>query len=315
MNVEIYKPEDCIEQMTEELLNGKVKGTTTHNSEIDEAWTWRKKESNGWTGYNNQGKGEFIKQLCLIKALEEDWKFMFYSPEDYHPVEFFDGFIHTLSGQSTDKDRRNYIDLDLYKACYERIKNNFVFVYIKPPDNNLENVLEEFTHQLETFDADAAFIDPILKLAKSKKAPERDHDYAGFVTSMLDDYSVRYNLSMHIVMHQLTPKKNEKGLYPKPDVYAIKGGGSYADGLSNVLFVERPNYAIDKQDETVIFGSQKIKKQKLVGLPQELTFKFNRMTNRYVSMEGRDMFNFEKHRQLCLKSIPTNTSVLDQTPF
>lgn len=293
-NIEIFKPEDCIDGMMDEMMNGKIKGTTTHNAEIDEAWTWRKKESNGWTGYNNQGKGEFIKQLCLIKALEDNWKFIFASPEDYHPIEFFDGFIHTLSGKSTDKDRRNYITPDLYQKCYELIKDNFLFVYIRPPENTLENTLDEFEEQMKNFQADAAIIDPILKLAKSRKAPEKYDEYAGFVTSALDDFAVRHNLSVHIVMHQVTPRKNEQGLYPKPDVYSIKGGGSFADGLSNILFVERPNYAKDKEDPTVIFGSQKIKKQKLVGLPQEVTFKFDRMTNRYISLEGKDMFNFDK---------------------
>lgn len=292
--IEIFKPEDCIEQMVDELLNGKVKGTTTHNSDIDEAWTWRKKETNGWTGYNNQGKGEFIKQISLIKALEDNWKFMFYSPEDYHPVEFFDGFIHTLSGQSTDKDRRNYISQDLYVKCYDRIKDNFLFVYLRPPKNTLENILDQFETHLQEFPADVGIIDPILKVKKSKDAPEKYDEYAGFVTSMLEDFSVRNTMSMHIVMHQVTPKKNDKGLYPKPDIYSIKGGGSYADGLSNVLFIERPNYAKDKMDETAIFGSQKIKKQKLVGLPQEITLKFNRMTNRYIDLEGRDLFNFDK---------------------
>lgn len=293
-SIEIYKPEDCIDDMMNELLNGKVKGTTTYNSEIDEAWTWRKKETNGWTGYNNQGKGEFIKQMTLIKSLEENWKTGFYSPEDYHPIEFYDGFIHTLSGKSTDKDRSNYITPDLYKKCYEMIKDNFVFVYLRPPHNTIENILEEFEKLMDTMTLDSIVIDPILKVSKSKDAPEKDHEYAGYVTSILEDFSVRCNLSVHIVMHQLTPRKNEQGLYPKPDVYSIKGGGSYADGLSNILYVERPNYAKDKEDTTVVFGSQKIKKQKLVGLPQDVTMRFDRRTNRYVDLEGRDMFNFNK---------------------
>ena len=59
----------------------------------------------------NEGKSEILKQICLIKSLEENKKFVFYSPEDFPPEEFYDGMIHTLSGMSTDKDRnckRNY---------------------------------------------------------------------------------------------------------------------------------------------------------------------------------------------------------------
>ena len=37
------------------------------------------------------------------------------------------------------------------------------------------------------------------------------------------------------------------------------------------MFIWRPNRAVDFSDKTVVFGSQKIKKQKLVGIPQEIT--------------------------------------------
>jgi hypothetical protein len=38
----------------------------------------------------------------------------------------------------------------------------------------------------------------------------------------------------------------------------------------------------------VVFSSQKIKKQKLVGVPSSVRMKFNRKTNRYNSMDGYD---------------------------
>ena len=70
--VEIITPESCKEQMENEYVNGPIKGTTTYNKELDNAWTWRPGEYNIWTGYANEGKSEMLKQLCLIKALEED---------------------------------------------------------------------------------------------------------------------------------------------------------------------------------------------------------------------------------------------------
>ena len=34
-NTYLFKPEDCIEQMLHELKVGKVRGTTTHNEQLD----------------------------------------------------------------------------------------------------------------------------------------------------------------------------------------------------------------------------------------------------------------------------------------
>lgn len=290
--IQIFKPEDCYDKMLYEFLNSKVKGTTTYNVDLDNAWTWREQEFNIWTGYSNEGKSLFLKQLCLIKALEENRKFAFYSPEDFPPGEFFDDMIHTLAGGSTDKDRSGYISESLYNRCFDIIRDLFYFVYIKPPNNTIERILEAFDNISGLY---GCIIDPILKCTPSKTAPERDDKYAGYIGSLLVDYARNRNISLHMVMHQLTPKARESdGLYTEPTMYNVKGGGSWADGCDNVLTIQRPKYAKDKQDPSVIFGSQKIKKQKLVGIPQKFDMEFNRKTNRYMTKSKFDIFNFDK---------------------
>lgn len=293
--VEIYTPEDCWDQMEYELDNGPIKGTTTYNDELDNAWTWRPGEYNIWTGYANEGKSLMLKQLCLIKALEEDVKFLFSSPEDMPVAEFYADMIHTLSGRSTDKDRDNFISKDLYRYCFELIKDKFIFVNIKPPDNTIENTLKEFEKLIVKHDdVFGCILDPILKFTPSKNAPDRDDKFAAHIGMLATQFAIDTMTSVHLVMHQLTPKQNTAGLYEKPNMYAVKSGGSWADGVSNMLFVQRPNYSQDKMDTKVIMGSQKIKKQKLVGIPQDIELTFNRKTNRYQTTSGRDMFNFNK---------------------
>lgn len=292
--IQIITPDECYDQMLYEFEYGKIKGTTTYSPILDNAWTWRKQEFNIWSGYGNEGKSLFIKQMCLIKALEENKKFIFSSPEDYPPSEFFDDMIHTLAGGSTDKDRNGYISKSLYLRCFDIIKDLFYFVYIKPPNNTIEKTLDTFDKIVNSGNVLGCVIDPILKFTPSENAPERDDKYAAYIGSLMVDFARNQNISLHMVMHQNTPKIGENGLYPKPNMYNVKGGGSWADGVDNLLTVQRPNYAKDKQDPSVIFGSQKIKKQKLVGIPQEIPLVFNRKTNRYMTENGYDLFDFDK---------------------
>jgi len=85
----------------------------------------------------------------------------------------------------------------------------------------------------------------------------------------------------HKTIPVVTPKK-ENGLYPQPNSYTVKGGGTFADKVDNIIFVHRPYYATDKSNPEVTFGSLKIKKQKLVGIPQAVEgFQFKRSKNRY----------------------------------
>lgn len=299
--IQIWRPKDCIEKMTYDLLNGKIKGSTTHNESMDQCWKWRKKEANIWTGYANEGKSLLVKQAATIKVLEDDWVFAFSSPEDFPPDEFFDDIIHTISGMSTDKDHPNCCPPDLYNHCYELIKDNFIFVYIKPPNNTVKGVLAEFKKLMDEEDIDGCFIDPILKFAWPKDFPDNYERYASYVGSLSVDFCRETDTSLHIIMHQVTPifekvktEEGEKNRYAEPSMYRVKGGGSWADGFDNVLSVWRPAYAYDKFDTQVQFSSQKIKKQKLVGIPQRLPMRFNRKTNRYTTEDGKDLFNFEK---------------------
>jgi twinkle protein len=295
VKADIFKIDSCLDDMVFDLENGKVKGSTTYNSLIDQAWTWRQQEFNIWTGYANEGKSLFLKQMCLPKAIKEKRKFAFCSPEDFPPTEFFDDMIHTLTGLTTDNSLPNRVKTQLYKDVAALINDYFYFVYIKPPNNTIKGVLEEFKKLHEVEDLYGCIIDPLLKFSRPKGFSERDDIYAAYVGSLCVDFARQTETSLHLIMHQLTPRLDETKKYPEPSMYSMKGGGSWADGADNVLSIWRPNYATNKIDDEVQFASQKIKKQKLVGIPMRIKMKFDRRSNRYIDFTtGIPLFDFDK---------------------
>jgi twinkle protein len=298
MEVKLIKPQDCLNQMLHDLEHGKEKGTTTYIDEFDQFWTWRLGEANIHTGAANEGKSKMIKFLSLIKSLEEGWKFAYNSPEDLNPTEFFDDMIHTISGKTTDKSNiyNTLITEEEYIKSYELIKDNFFFTYIKPPHNTIENAIKQFEELLQTEDIKGFVFDPLMKFQKSKNAPERIEEYSTYVVTLLEDFARSTNTSVHVVVHQTTPTKDESTKrYRKPSMYTVRGGGALADGITNCLFLQRPEYAVDKKSTLTLFGSEKIKNQKLVGIPGEYLLDFNRKTNRYVYKDnGEDLYNFNK---------------------
>lgn len=289
--IQIWTPADCADKMLQEFENGQEKGTTTYNEDVDKCWSWRLKEFNIWTGFAGEGKSLFIRQLCLIKALKTDWKFVFASPEDYPPHEFYDDMIHTITGFPTNKDHPACVTKHQYQAALDLIKDKFFFVYIKPPENGVKETLIEFKKLKNKHpEIKGCIIDPILKFARPL-GYDRDDNYASYITTLGSHFSREEEMSVHLVMHQLTPKLTEAGFYPKPNVYTIKGGGSWNDGADNLLSIWRPFYAKDKLNPLVTFSSQKIKKQKLVGIPQDLDLTFDRRSNRY-QCNDIDLFDF-----------------------
>jgi twinkle protein len=123
-------------------------------------------------------------------------------------------------------------------------------------------------------------------------AGEPEHLYASRFMMDRINFTRKHNVSYHIVMHQITPRKEKQdGNYPPPSLYNIKGGGTVADSTDNVISVWRPNRGSNPNDTSVIIRSDKIKKQKLVGIPTEIEIDFDRKKNRYISKDGYDYFD------------------------
>jgi len=300
--------DDCIEEMIYDLHHGKEKGSTTHIPTIDCCWKWRKTEFNLWTGYNNEGKSLFLRYLSTIKVLEDNWNFLCACPEDFPAKEFYDDLIHTISGQSTDKDSPNQISEKLYLRIFDRIKNNYAFYYPMEENNaddkskkivsaiTIPEMLLEWDQLVDSYNIDAAFMDPLIKFPKPIGFGEKDDAYAAYITTLGTHFARKKHISLHLVAHQITPPRQANTNYPKPTAYGVKGGGTWPDGVDNVLIVWRPHFAMDKTNTEVIFASEKIKKQKLVGIPQQVRMKFDRKTNRFVDfISGKDLYDFSKH--------------------
>jgi len=63
----------------------------------------------------------------------------------------------------------------------------------------------------------------------------------------------------------------------------------------------------------VQFSSQKIKKQKLTGIPQRFQMAFDRKSNRYIQYGGSlPIFNFDKHSKK-IKGLTPLKEALEQT--
>jgi twinkle protein len=283
--------------------NGRRKGTPTHIRDVDQvnfgsyksrAWSWKEGEMNLWTGYMGEGKSQLLIFMCLLKALHEDWKFAFFSPENDPPTDFFDDLVHTLLGKTTDRHNKDFnVTEKEYMDALARIENNFFFVYPEDvqgyPDYTIKNIESIFEYLIFEKDVKAVVVDPYIKIKHEMQPSEQEHIYASRFMLERVHFARKHNVSYHLVMHQTTPRKDkDTGNYPPPDPYYIKGGGTFADSTDNVLTVWRPNKSTEPMDDTVIFRSVKIKKQKLVGYPSEETMGFDRAKNRYVSKDGYD---------------------------
>ena len=287
----VFEVDDVFESMLDGFENGQERGTTTYIPEVDKAWTWRMGEVNIWTGYQNEGKSLFLNQLATIKAFNDGWKFGVFSPENMPMKDFFNDIAEMYIGKSSDPYyKNNQMTKSEYMEAIDFIRKHFFVIY--PRKNfNLDSIFERARFLVKTKGIRSLIIDPYNTIQHKMYSGEREDLYISRFMSELKRFAIDNHISVNLVAHQVTPQKDESGRYYKPDVNRIKGGGTFADKSDNVVFVWRPNRALDFSDTSVIFGSQKIKKQKLVGIPQEIgQINFNIKEQRYY-FDGHTPFN------------------------
>jgi len=309
----VFTVDMVFDSMLHTFRNGKQRGTSTYWGVIDEHFTWRQSEVNIWTGYQNEGKSTFLESLCLLKSFFEGWKWAIFSPENTPINDFYDNLIEMYIGKSSDPMyKSNQMSEDEYLKGAEFVKNHFFIIY--PEDNfQFETVIQKAEYLIRKQGVRGLIIDPYNTIEHKMERGEREDLYISRFMSMLKKFAVKNSVSVNLVAHQLTPQKDTKGRYLRPDTNRIKGGGTFADKADNVMFVWRPDRALDFSSTSVIFGSQKIKKQKLVGIPGDVPeIYFNRKTNRYYH-DGKSPF--DTIDELRTGEIINNRSQLDLNEF
>jgi len=317
----LFSAYDVKDSMLNSYRNGQKRGTTTYVNCLDIAWTWRGGEVNLWTGYQNEGKTLMLNQLCVIRSINEDAKVGVFSPENMPLDDFYNDIIEMYIGKSADPYySKNYMNETEFNKGLEFCENNFFLIYPEK-DFKLESIFERAKYLVKKKGIRTLIIDPYNTIEHKIRSGEREDLYISRFMAQLKRFAVEYDLSINLVAHQLTARANEKdgGRYYKPNLNNIKGGGTFADKADNVLIVWRPNRALDFKDREVIFASQKIKKQKLVGIPQDVEgILFDIRTNRYVFQGEKPLEKKEPKKEDFRLPLIDNTEAFadaDEIPF
>jgi len=195
--------------------------------------------------------------------------------------------------------------------------NKHFFLIYPDFDFKLETIFEKVKFLVRKQGIEHLIIDPYNTIEHLMRGGEREDLYISRFMAKLKRFAVENNISIHLVAHQNTARPNEKdgGRYHKPNLNNIKGGGTFADKADNVLFIWRPNRALDPRCTQVIFASQKIKKQKLVARPCEVdSINFDFKANRYLFGEFTPFSRIDKERGIVKNEYKEPTEEIKPIP-
>lgn len=274
---------DIEREMWNSYFYGEAKGTTTYFNKIDPHWTWKKGELTLMHGIGNHGKSTLMLQLMLIKSVYEGTKWGIFSPEQNPPTDFYKDIIHMYIGKTTEYYYKNQMTQEEYKRGMDFCREHFFFLFPKDETPTPQYINDRFEELIIKRGIEGCVIDPFNQLDNDYGYHKRDDIYISNFLTKEKRFALEHDVYKIIVAHPKSNlRKKDDGNYECPDVYDLAGGAMWNNKCDNILCTYRPFFSTDRQDTTVEFHSQKIKKQKLIGVPGEATLGFDRMSNRYL---------------------------------
>lgn len=277
--------QDIEDRIWTQYENGISKSETTHFNNLDNHWKWRRGELNLMHGIANHGKSAAVYQLCLIKSVKEGYKWGVFSPENMPEEEFYKDLIHSFIGKSTEKHHSNQMSRSELQRGISFIKDHFFLIYPKDESPTPDYIHNRFRELLIKNKIDGCIIDPFNQLDNDMgKFGGRDDQYLSTFLTKCKRFAVELNLFYIIIAHPRSGLTMNNGNYEMPNVYSLAGGAMWVNKCDNILITHRPNYSTNPSDTTVQIGSQKIKKQKLNGIPGWVSMQYDRNTARYTDL-------------------------------
>ena len=283
----VFGLDDVRDEMLDVFDNGKKKGLTTGYPELNPHYNFRLSEFDVFTGIPGHGKTSFALQLMMNASIMYGWRWGVFSPENYPINELFDGLVELYVGKTSDLDSPNRMSKDEYIHGMSFLKKHFYAVY--PEDDfSMKSVLGKFQYLVKRKGIKGVLIDPFNQL---------DHDFgskseANYIADALNTvrrFTKQNDLKFIVVAHPITMRSVSAGSGDNevPTAYRIAGGANWFNKADNIICVHRPNPK-DFSDTTTNIHVQKIKFQKLVGVPtgEPVVLRYHRPSGRFTQFTG-----------------------------
>ena len=265
--------------MIDVFNNGKKKGLTTGYQILDNHYTLRTSELDVWTGIPGSGKTMMAMQIMLNASVLYGWKWGIFSPENYPVGDLFDTLAEMYIGNTSDVDVEDRMTIYEYEKAIDFLHNHFYAIY--PEDDfSLDNILSKFKHLVLRHGIKGCLLDPFNQLDHKFQGKD-ETTYIGECLTQIRRFEQVNDLKFIIIAHPRKMDRDDSGGYKKPTAYDISGSQNWFNKADNVICIHRDD-AMDINNTSVAFSVQKVKFQKLVGVPGEESLKYDRRSGRYL---------------------------------
>lgn len=278
----VFRASDYTQELDALYENGFQRGFTIGHSVFDDLCSFELGRLVVVTGIPGHGKSEFVDEIAVLLNLRYDFKFAYFSPENYPATYLYSKLTSKLTGKSFDKE---HLSLREYNEAKTYINDNFFTIYPKE-DFTLDEILAKAKYLVKKRGIKGLIIDPYNKL--ESRIPQGMNE-TNYISKQLDDlvsFAQKNNVLVFLVAH---PRKMQikDGKPESPSLYDINGSANFFNKTDFGLTVYR-----DRAENTVYVDIHKVKFKHLGGCGTA-RFKYNAINGRYIPFVDVPSLNYD----------------------
>lgn len=269
----ITEPKDLMAKLLEIKKTKRTrKGVSTGFDSLDEFILLSKQYLMVVTGMPSSGKSEVMDAIAINTAIMHDWRWLYFSPENFPLEEHLKKFVEKKTGDRLEETP----DKEVMEAAQWV---NEHFAWITPPEDKttIAGILEITENRIqEGYQIDCLVIDPWNELNHSDQAGSRDDQYISRCLTTIRRFHREYDLLTCIVIHPTKMQKDNQGNYPVPTLYDCNGGAMWRNKADFGICVHRQD--MNKNEATI--HVQKVK-FKTMGRQGKVTLDYDYKSGRF----------------------------------
>lgn len=266
-----------IDKMVDFYKTGlKHRGVSTGWTGVTSHYKPAKGTMNIVTGIPGHGKSEFVDALTANISTEHNWKWSFFSPENYPRELHYQKLVEKHTGKPMLYGNYRMTEVELCRAM-AWVDEHYTWIDLHEDNSTLDALLG----LVRGTGIDGLVIDPWNELEMRLRAGESETDFICRQLTRLRRFARKQNIAVFVISHPAKMQKNrETGKYDVPTPYSISGSAHWYNKADNCLAVYR-----DMETNRVQLHIQKVK-FKIHGKPGAVELDYDAVTGRYTEISS-----------------------------
>lgn len=283
----LYEVEDFEKELIAYFEHGMSSGQSTGWGNVDKFYTIAPGQLTVVTGIPNSGKSEWVDALTMNLALNNNWRFAAFSPEngkEIHTTKLVEKRVEL----SADPKSPNRMNFDTFYSGSQWVRKHYCFIESTQMLPTLDWILERAADAVMRHGIKGLIIDPWNRISKKLEGRQSETDYVGEALPKILQFLQNYGVHGWLIVHpkQQEPDRKTKEIHA-PSLYDMAGSANFVNMCDNGIVIHRSNSV----DDTTEVHVKKVR-FKHIGTRGVTKLSYDIISGRYRPLDAAPTYTF-----------------------